>query len=472
MTGKPVEMPGHASSSARAVLVLGMHRSGTSAVTAALQALGVYLGDRTMQGNEFNPKGFYEDIDLAAVNNRLLADAGRAWDSFLLPDFRAEYAESYVRELKSARDIVSSRFGGHPLWAFKDPRTSRLLSFWLDVLRTEGCQPVLVATLRHPGSVADSLGARDRMPRVKALALWLFHQAESLDAVTRLGGVVVDYDDLIADPETALVSLAKFLGVAIRHDSEDVQAFANAFLSPGLRHSFYGFSEQGVEHDELGRLCWRLYLHMKSRSAVKESEQAASALLADIAEYRERMADWLACVDAYTDRERLCIEGEMHLHALIAVKDRELDVRHNEISRLNDIVRDKDRELGERHNEISRLNDIVRDKDRELGERHNEISRLNDIVRDKDRELGERHNEISRLNCALSEREQELSSQTKYFLALRKQQTATTQTLAETQQELAAFRGILYRKVFTPHPDMAMAGDKPPADGVIGVPEA
>jgi hypothetical protein len=79
---------------------------------------------------------------------------------------------------------------------------------------------------------------------------------------------------------------------------------------------------------------------------------------------------------------------------------------------------------------------------------------------------------IARLKSALSEREQELSSQSEHFLALRKQQVATIQVLAETRQELAAFRGILYRKIFTPHPDTAMAGDRSPADGVTGVPEA
>ncbi len=451
MTSSFAGSPSHISSQSRAVLVLGMHRSGTSAVAASLQALGVYLGDRTMVGNEFNPKGYYEDMELTAVNNKLLGLAGRAWDSLALPDLRIEFAESYAGALLSARDIISRRFGGHPIWAFKDPRTTRLLSFWLEVLQVERHRPALVVVLRHPASVSDSLAARDRMPRAKAMTLWLIHQAEALAAIDRHGGAVVDYDELIADPNGVLDRLAPFLGISIQQDSKNVRTI-HAFLATELCHSHYGASDEAVGRDELGRLCWRLYLHLKARATEEKCAEDACALLSDVDDYLARISDWMSCVDAYTDRERRCLELEMHLHARIADKDRELELRGEEINRLNAIVRDKDRGLADRYEEVIRLHAVI-------GER--------------DQELETRCEMIARLSAALSEMEQELSSQTGHFLALRKQHAATVQSLTQTRHELAAFRGLLYRKVYAFHPHPAKAGgsaiEESLSDGAEGV---
>ena len=67
------------------VVVLGMHRSGTSTVARALQSVGVSLGDRLMPaapGN--NDKGFFEDLDIVNFNERLLSAVGHAWHSISL----------------------------------------------------------------------------------------------------------------------------------------------------------------------------------------------------------------------------------------------------------------------------------------------------------------------------------------------------------------------------------------------------
>jgi hypothetical protein len=354
-------------------------------MTAALQSLGVFLGDRLMSGAADNPRGFYEDLDLTAVNNSLLADAGCAWDSLVLPDLRLDYPDAYSAAQARARDTVRERFCNKRLWAFKDPRTVRLISFWLAVLQAEGCQPLIVAALRHPGSVADSLKKRDQMPRAKALALWLIHQSEALEVLRRLGGLVIDYDDLISSPYATLERLGAYLSITVERDSPSVQHFTNGVLENGLRHSFYGLSQKGISNDELGHLCWRLYEQMRSRSVTSGVELEEGQLLAELAEYRTRMAEWFECADAYGAREREYIAA---------------------------------------------------------------VTKRDAALTDKDRELATRGAMITGLNQTLLERDKALSSLTDDCLALRRRETAIASSLAETRQELFTLRGIIYRKVF------------------------
>ena len=57
----------------RIIAVLGMHRSGTSAVARGLKALGVELGEHLMPpAANNNDKGFFEDVDVNALNNEIL----------------------------------------------------------------------------------------------------------------------------------------------------------------------------------------------------------------------------------------------------------------------------------------------------------------------------------------------------------------------------------------------------------------
>src|ERR1700722_9316263 len=63
-----------------ALIVLGMHRSGTSALTGVLHHLGVALGERLMPTSPDNPRGYWEHNDIVDVDHRLMATFGRTWD--------------------------------------------------------------------------------------------------------------------------------------------------------------------------------------------------------------------------------------------------------------------------------------------------------------------------------------------------------------------------------------------------------
>ena len=122
-------------SGSRALMVLGAHRSGTSALAGVIQRLGIELGDRLLPPQPgVNERGFWEHRDIVALHDRLLQEMGSRWDS-IHPVTAAAWKSPAVKAIaEELAAIVKSEFGNSQLWGLKDPRLCRLLPLWLDIL--------------------------------------------------------------------------------------------------------------------------------------------------------------------------------------------------------------------------------------------------------------------------------------------------------------------------------------------------
>ncbi len=221
----------------KAIIVLGMHRSGTSALTGCLGLLGVTLGTNLMPAHpEFNARGHWEHSDAAALNEQLLAALERTWqDERRLP---AKWSSSptiagYREEMTS---FLHRTFSSSVLWGLKDPRLCRLLPLWLEALRETQTTPVFIFALRHPAEVARSLARRNDMPEARAYLLWLIYMLEAERASRDYPRAVVSYEALLADWHTALSPLNAILDIDLPVDTPATNEHITAFLSPALRH--------------------------------------------------------------------------------------------------------------------------------------------------------------------------------------------------------------------------------------------
>ncbi len=224
----------------RAVVVLGAGRSGTSAVARGVQALGVELGDRLRPGGGKNPTGFFEDQDLLRLNKRLKRVLGIRGDSVALIE-PAQWRSPAVEALRrSAVETTRRRFGQYPLWGYKYGRTLRMLPFWEDVYRALDLDVQYVVAVRNPLSVAKSRGKLDprRGTQEKSDLEWLVNVVPYFGEVRKRPFVVVDYDHIMADPGAELERLATALGLPVTAETRtSIEAYANGFLKPGMRHS-------------------------------------------------------------------------------------------------------------------------------------------------------------------------------------------------------------------------------------------
>lgn len=219
------------------LIVLGMHRSGTSALTRGLQAIGVSLGDNLMpafEGN--NNKGFWEDLEIVALNDALLAELGMNWHSLGTLQQQHDWDALLKHPLASqAEAYLQAQTAQHPLFGLKDPRLTRLLPFWLEIFRRCNAEPVFLISSRDPLSVSRSLEKRDDFLRGKSYFLWLEHVLPALLDTSGYRRLVVDFDQLLEQPVKELERIARLAGLQKPTESE-LDAYQNSFLESGLRH--------------------------------------------------------------------------------------------------------------------------------------------------------------------------------------------------------------------------------------------
>jgi hypothetical protein len=230
--------------SSRAVLVIGMHRSGTSALARGLQMLGVYLGNNFLDTRPDNPTGYWEDKNIYELNERLLAALGLKWEEVALIDDTRWHRPEVEVLLAEAVEYLRSHFVSHPLWGFKDPRTIRLLPFWQSVLRRLDVHVSYLVVIRNPRSVAQSLLKRHGMEEITAHFLWLVYMVPYLSEIAGKPFIVADYDMVMADPRQQIERIARGLKIPLDEGATTaIKQFAGDFLDPNLRHSFFKESD-------------------------------------------------------------------------------------------------------------------------------------------------------------------------------------------------------------------------------------
>ena len=227
------------SASKVAILVAGMHRSGTSALTRVLNIAGCDL-PKTLVNPRHHPgnvAGFWESRAIVALNQEILTSAGSFWDDWR-PFDRDWYGSTVADEFRErARQLVRSEFGGSRLFVLKDPRTCRLMTFWIEVLRALDAEPLVVVPIRNPWDAAASLQVRNHIDPSIGQMTWLRHALDAEADSRALRRSFLRYEQLMSDPQAAVDRLGRDLGVSWPNDSPARMEIRFAeFLSPGLHH--------------------------------------------------------------------------------------------------------------------------------------------------------------------------------------------------------------------------------------------
>ncbi|HJT97112.1 MAG TPA: sulfotransferase, partial [Rhodanobacteraceae bacterium] len=186
------------------IIVLGMHRSGTSSVAGLLARLGAWPGDDSalLIGPD-NPRGHYELAALHDACRRRLDAAGGDWKR---PPAASppQAIDAFRREAAAVLDTLDA----HRPWFVKEPRLCLLVRELLPLLT----RPVFVHVVRDPIEVAASLAARDGLDRAQALSLWAHYTRSEFAATHGWPRVLVDYADMLANPARVAMRLGAELG--------------------------------------------------------------------------------------------------------------------------------------------------------------------------------------------------------------------------------------------------------------------
>ena len=228
------------------ILVPGMHRSGTSAVTGVLAKLGAAPPRKMLQASSFNERGYFESPSLMKFHDELLASAGLRWDDWQRLD-SSWYAAPHIEERKqAAKELFAENFGDELLVVLKDPRICRFVPFWIDVLAQLDARPAAVIPIRSPLEVARSLEAPHGLPVPKGLLLWLRYTLDAEAGTRGLPRSMFAWDEFLSDWRRVSQKIATEIGVSWPCLSDRTANEIEGFLSRDLKH-------QNISDDELAR---------------------------------------------------------------------------------------------------------------------------------------------------------------------------------------------------------------------------
>lgn len=242
--------------------ILGMHRSGTSALASALHKLGADLGPESswISPASDNPLGFFEYEPVVELDRELLVALGGTWSSPPpLPDGWID--DERIADLRERAGQLAAEMSDEMV--VKDPRLSLLQPLWDAVAPMRPA----VLSLRHPAAVAGSLQQRNGFTIDQGLFLWFRYTAAAI--INRPDLLVVEYERLLDEPESELRRTAA-------HIELDVAATAIAAAARSLRRAMAHHDAEPLPHTPIGEICGTFYELLRSGGDLDASPALAT----------------------------------------------------------------------------------------------------------------------------------------------------------------------------------------------------
>jgi hypothetical protein len=312
------------------LLVLGMHRSGTSVTARLLECLGAQNSGLLMSPTEGNPHGYFEDQEIYAFNEgSLLPRLGRSWHSTGFVDWtslstadRGKYALQALEVLRKNYPLSNS------LSVLKEPRIGILLPFWLSVFQHAGFNVKVVCAVRDPVSVIRSLSKREGLSLTHGGMLFVNYWLSILSYIQDLPVAFVQYDEIFANPAKSLRGVAQKLALPFPEDFEEqVHRFSSSFFDKNLRHSSLQRQDLALEAD-LPPLAIELYESLLAAAQAQNVKKTAK--------FVEHCQKWMSALQpGFLEFDRLFSQfhsANQRANELNAALDGE---RAAEIERLN-----------------------------------------------------------------------------------------------------------------------------------------
>jgi len=219
------------------IIVLGMHRSGTSLVAELLHGCGVSAGDPKLLlgANEGNERGYWEHAPLVAFNDNLLSFVDSSWSVPPTYEDEQRLADRALNTISrdQALRLISSMESSGQAWFWKDPRFALTFPFWQKLWR----DPLYIVCIRDPLEIAQSLQRRNHFPISASLLLWQIYMTSILRHVKNKPRVLfVDYKQLLEAPRQQCERLLVFLQEYLRIDGPKIDELTR-IVTPKLRHN-------------------------------------------------------------------------------------------------------------------------------------------------------------------------------------------------------------------------------------------
>lgn len=183
----------------KVVLVLGMHRSGTSSLMGSLEELGLNIGQAN-NTSQYNSKGNKEIPDFRKWHDQIFANNQANWNQ---PKNIIDWSETNLKELYQ---LIKNHFGDLKIWGLKDPRLLFMIKAWFQIIPKK--KIVFFASVRHPISVVKSLLKRGNINSEKeGFLIWKKYNKRLLFLSKKFNIQFIDFDNDAAQNNRIIMSL-------------------------------------------------------------------------------------------------------------------------------------------------------------------------------------------------------------------------------------------------------------------------
>ena len=387
-----------------ALVVLGMHRSGTSALTGALRLCGAWVGDseELTVANRENPQGFWERRDIRRICDQLLHKTQADWWKLVDFDPQAIPAPALAKQGGKFAGVVSL-LNQHPAWVIKEPRLCLLLPVLLEHLD----DPVCIHIYRNPLEVARSLQARNRFGIGAGLALWEAYNVHALRASEGLPRVLVSFEQLMTTPLPVINELADRLEQhSVHHlsrpDPEEVEQLVDASLY--RRRATDAEAEEYLSPSQLA-----LWLRFRNGAVFEPGQDTPVS-----APSRQQLLD-LELTESELNQYR--------------EKTRELDKSIATAQVRGETIKLQDETIKARNKTIKARGETIKARGETISKQRLELDKLRSSLRTRNKNLEEQTQLLGNLRTELDARKQTINGQKQQIDKLRANLEIRNQTI-------------------------------------------
>jgi len=383
-----------------AIVVLGMHRSGTSMLAGILAKMGVDFGGDLLPPMEgVNEKGFWEHRRLIELNESLLSNLNSSWCHPGGFDDGWQESEAARRYINEATDFVEEVFDSEPVFGMKDPRLCLILPLWKEIFNRLGVDAHYLAMSRNPIDVAMSLYRRDKIPPI--LGLWLNDKYQ--DAVEQAGVKLtmrLDYNEMLQDIGLAVQSLSEQLYLPL---DEAIKTRIADFASTSMCHSSYAFDAKYFQYASQANAdqnMFMLMMHVFEEWWNEHGEKLRIVQHLDVLEKRSRLLG-----RQYAHAQQVVAQRDVQL----AEVSEQLEHLGREYAHAQQVVAQRDVQLAEVSEQLKHLGrehahaqQVVAQRDVQLAEVSEQLKHLGREHAHAQQVVGERDKQLAELQDVLN----------------------------------------------------------------------
>ncbi|MCL6697298.1 hypothetical protein LZ496_00640 [Sphingomonas sp. NSE70-1] len=300
--------------------MLGMHRSGTSALAGLLAQCGFGAPEHLIPASNANERGFFESEQINAFNDAILADCGQNWLS-LAPIAEDWWSGDDAARRQAQLDaLVAGEFASTRMPVIKDPRICRLLPLWEQALDRQAKETRVALIIRSPAEVAQSLHRRNQLDIELGMLLWARYNLDAEYHSRNLRRRILSFEALLGDWRRSVEKL----DLPISPDSIRSEQI-DQFLSVPLRHNhgdLASTSRIGLVHE----------LHEILSRWAADGERAED--YSDLARIRSNFDEMGLLLGDLTEKGRLERKRRTSLAAKAAATEAELESREQQFAGL------------------------------------------------------------------------------------------------------------------------------------------